>query len=256
MKKTLKVMVLVASICTTLQGCKNTINNPQLPMETPIETTTVIEVAVVTEETIDPALFHDVNSLYIFANKSNPLPEGYEPSDLVLVKDVLSTRDNWTLRKPCYDAYVTMVNDALEDGVEIVCGSAYRSAAYQEELYNYYAAKHGKEAADTFSSRPGYSDHQTGLCVDVVQGYGGYDGYNYSQNFKNCDIGIWMYENAHKYGFVLRYPEGKEDITGYVFEPWHYRYVGEDIANKMYEISPDLTMEEYFDVSGGKEYKD
>lgn len=122
--------------------------------------------------------------------------------------------------------------------------SGFRSYDYQTQLYQNYVNKDGKEAADTYSARPGYSEHQTGLAFDILNGAGGLLGEN-PQDEKAVE---WLHSHAHKYGFIVRFQEGKEAITGYQAEAWHLRYVG-DIAEKIY--TSNLTLEEYFGVEGG-----
>ncbi len=192
--------------------------------------------------TLDPAIFNDVNGLLILASKTHPLPEGYEPSDLVGI-NVKVNKSGLSLRKEAAAAIEEMFAAASEDGITLVLGSSYRSAAYQEKLYNNYVAKDGEELASKYSSKPGQSEHQTGLAVDISDASGA----TYlSQKFKDTEEGKWLKDNAHRFGFIMRYPEGKEDITGYMFEPWHFRYVGIDYATKIYEA--DTTFEEYFGI--------
>ena len=122
--------------------------------------------------------------------------------------------------------------------------SGFRSYEYQTQLYQNYINKDGKEAADTYSARPGYSEHQTGLAFDILNGTGGLLGEN-PQDEKAIE---WLHSHAHEYGFIVRFQEGKEAITGYQAEAWHIRYVG-DIAEKIY--ASKQTLEEYFGVEGG-----
>ena len=122
--------------------------------------------------------------------------------------------------------------------------SGFRSYEYQTKLYQNYVNKDGKEAADTYSARPGYSEHQTGLAFDILNGAGGLLGDN-PQDEKAIE---WLHSHAHEYGFIVRFQEGKEAITGYQAEAWHLRYVG-DIAEKIY--TSNITLEEYFGVEGG-----
>ena len=122
--------------------------------------------------------------------------------------------------------------------------SGFRSYEYQTKLYQNYVNKDGKEAADTYSARPGYSEHQTGLAFDILNGTGGLLGEN-PQDEKAIE---WLHSHAHEYGFIVRFQEGKEAITGYQAEAWHLRYVG-DIAEQIY--TSKLTLEEYFGVEGG-----
>lgn len=199
--------------------------------------------------------FEDVDSLLLLANKQHPLPKGYEPSDLVTV-NVVSASPGLQLRKEAAEALAEMFAAAKEDGVNLVLGSAYRSASYQSQLWNGYESKYGRARADQISSRSGYSDHQTGLAVDLVRGDGTMNGVNYNESFETTAEGTWLREHAHEYGWILRYPKDKEEITGYVYEPWHYRYVGVEYATAIYEVDEFESFEEYFGIEGGKEYKE
>ena len=117
--------------------------------------------------------------------------------------------------------------------------STYRTFEYQNNLYNGYVENFGIYYADHCSARPGHSEHQTGLAVDVEGSNKDYDNFEKSIEFK------WMQNNAHKYGFILRYPKGKTHITGFKYEPWHYRYVGKMVAEIIYK--ENITLEEYYD---------
>ncbi|MBR6948725.1 MAG: M15 family metallopeptidase [Bacilli bacterium] len=134
--------------------------------------------------------------------------------------------------------YEAMAKQAAKEGLKLVATSSYRSYEYQEELYNNYAKRDGKEAADTYSGRPGYSEHQTGLAVDLYNGKELYTEFEKTKEFE------WMQKNAHKYGFILRFPKDKEKLTGYEYESWHYRYVGEKIATYIHDNN--LCFEEYY----------
>ena len=200
--------------------------------------------------TLDPEQdprFSDHNSILLCANKSHPLPADYTPGDLVTV-DVAQKYGNARLRNEAADAMKKMFDAAKADGVTLMIGTGFRDYAFQESIYNGYVSQSGQEYADTISSRPGYSDHQTGLCADLS----GPDDETYlDQSFIDTTAGQWLYTHAHEYGFIMRYPKGKDAITGYSYEPWHYRYVGKNTAEAMYNISPDLTFEEYFGIAGG-----
>jgi LAS superfamily LD-carboxypeptidase LdcB len=196
----------------------------------------------------EDARLSDTNSILLIANKKHKLPDGYVPSDLVEITSVPKQDRQEMMRREAADALVAMFDAASQQGVQLYLTSAYRSYDYQVELYNGYVAENGQAYADSISSRPGYSDHQTGLACDLGQT----DMADMlDQNFIETDAGQWLYAHAHEYGFILRYPQGKEAITGYDYEPWHYRYVGVDTATAMYNISPDETMEEYFHIEGG-----
>ena len=130
-----------------------------------------------------------------------------------------------------------MSKDAKEVGLNIIAVSTYRSYFYQQELYNNYVKTMGEKKALLASAKPGHSEHQTGLALDVMGSNGDYNKFENTPEFK------WMRHNAYKYGFILRYPKGKEHITGFKYEPWHYRYVGKKIAKEIYENN--ITLEEY-----------
>lgn len=129
--------------------------------------------------------------------------------------------------------------DAQAQGINISNSySGYRSYQYQTQLYNNYVNQHGEEAANTFSAKPGFSEHQTGLTFDLKDFNG--------QLVEDPITSQWIKDNCAKYGFILRYPEGKEDITGYIYEPWHLRYVGEEVANQI--MNNNTTLEQYLGV--------
>jgi len=176
------------------------------------------------------------NSLDTLVNKNHRLDKFYKPNDLVLL-DTRYSNENKFLREEAKINFEKLSSDASKLGYKIIATSTYRSYFYQNELYNYYVKSKGMEYADRCSARPGHSEHQTGLAVDVMGSNEDYDEFELSIEFN------WMINNAHKYGFILRYPKGKEHITGFKYEPWHYRYVGKDIATFIYENK--LTLEEY-----------
>lgn len=195
--------------------------------------------------------FYQTDSLLLIANKSHKLPDGYVPSDLTEITGLPMQDASEYMRREAASALQEMFSAAAEEGVSLYLVSAYRSQDVQAMLYNSYVSRDGQEAADTYSSRPGYSDHQTGLACDLGQT----DGAGLlSQDFINTAAGQWLYQHAHEYGFVLRYPQGKEAITGYMYEPWHYRYVGRENAAAIYAVSPDESIEEYYGISGGQTY--
>ncbi|MFB1082959.1 D-alanyl-D-alanine carboxypeptidase family protein [Jeotgalibacillus sp. JSM ZJ347] len=178
-----------------------------------------------TPETLEePIYVKDV----LIANKQYPLPSGYAPGE----------------NPEARAAYNEMQAAALEAGYSLVAFSTYRSYDYQTDLYNRYVEQHGQEEADRFSARPGYSEHQTGLGFDI--GAEGQEEHWASDSFKDTEEAKWLAENAHQYGFILRYPAGKEHITGYQYESWHFRYLGKDLATKVYNSG--LTLEEYLGI--------
>lgn len=159
----------------------------------------------------------------------------YEPEELV----PLGPYGSWgELQSEAYEAFAALVGGAEEAGFRIWSNSPYRSYARQRGIYGSYAARYGYRVADTYSARPGYSEHQTGLAVDIsVRG----DAYS---RFGGTPAFEWVSAHAHEYGWILRYGEGMSYITGYRYEPWHYRYVGVEAATYIYEH--ELTFEEYY----------
>lgn len=172
-----------------------------------------------------------VKPLYVdgilVANKDYGLPSNYAPES--------GSEDTEAMQ-----AFNEMKKAAKKDGLEINVRSGYRNYDTQVQLYNNYVQRDGKAAADRYSSVPGFSEHQTGLALDISTG-------NHQKSigpwFDEKPQAKWLYENAYKYGFILRYPKGKEDITGYMYESWHYRYIGKE-HSKNFKMN-DLTLEEY-----------
>ncbi len=174
----------------------------------------------------------------LIANKTYYLPENYKPTDSYNS----NITDNCTtcINKDVMSAFNEMKSDISSLGMSLRIVSGYRSYNTQKYLYNSYVNRDGKDAADTYSARAGFSEHQTGLCFDV----------NYAGSaFDSTPEAKWIHDNAYLYGFILRYPKGKEDITGYMYESWHLRYVGKDLAKKLYNDGDWVTLEEYFGIT-------
>lgn len=184
----------------------------------------------------------DPKSIWIISNKQNPLPAEYEPTDLVAV-------GNERLRSEAATAIMQLVAAAKSNNINLSYVSGYRSYSYQQTIYSNYVRQSGQAKADTFSARPGYSDHQTGLAIDVGNSDGSCE---LAICFGNTAGGSWVTANAYLYGFVVRYPEGTEEITGYQYEPWHLRYVGVWLATKIRD-NPQ-TLEEYFGLPAAPNY--
>lgn len=158
----------------------------------------------------------------LIVNKSYGLPEDYDPG----------------LQPIAETAFEELSADAAAEGLDIYIGSSYRSYAYQVEIYNNYSALYGWEQADTFSARPGHSEHQTGLTIDCN---------TINDAFSETPEAAWLAQHCAEYGFIIRFPEGKENITGYQYEPWHIRYVGKETAKEIQKYN--LTLEEYLGVT-------
>ena len=179
----------------------------------------------------------NLNTFYTLVNKYNYLKEEFVPNNLVEMTTPYS-KEGIYLVEEARDNFYKLVDKAKEEGLTIRAISAYRGYTYQKRLYDKYVEADGVNKADTYSARPGYSDHQTGLVVDVDNTISSFE------NFTNTKEYQWMLDNSYKYGFILRYPSGKESITGYQFESWHYRYVGLKLAKKI--KASNLTFDEYF----------
>lgn len=169
----------------------------------------------------------DPSSLTVVVNKQNPLsPPQWAPSDLTGL-NVSATKSGLTLRQPAAEAASVLFDAAAADGISLSVVSAYRSYDYQVGTYQHWVNQQGASAADRISARPGYSEHQTGLAMDVV----GADGACTLQTcFESTAAGRWVAEHAAEHGWVVRYPAGAESVTGYSYEPWHLRYVGREAA--------------------------
>ncbi len=186
------------------------------------------------------------DSIDVLVNKHFKLPEEYKPDDLVypdvpfIFEEKIEKR---MMRKPAAEALKQMFDAAKEDGVYLAGASAYRSHATQKALFDRYVKQDGLEKARTYSALPGTSEHETGLAIDVS----GSDGKCAASDcFAGSKEALWMAEHAPEYGFIIRYPEGKESITGYQYEPWHLRYVGVETAKAI--ADKQETLEEYLGV--------
>lgn len=191
----------------------------------------------------------DPASIWVVSNKQRPLsPADFAPGDLSMPEGV-ENEFSQPLREPAARAVESLVAAAAADGLNVRIISAYRDYATQVALYNGYVARDGQEAADTYSARPGHSEHQTGLAVDFDDHGACY----LASCFGETPAGSWLAEHAAEYGFVLRYPEGKQEVTGFMPEPWHFRYVGPELAEEM-RASGVTTLEEFFGLPAAPGY--
>ena len=164
----------------------------------------------------------------LIASKKYPLPTTFAPGE----------------SKEAREKFEEMAAESVLSGFKLTAFSTYRSFEYQTGLYQRYVDKDGHEKADRYSARPGYSEHQTGLAFDI--GEVNQEQLWLTSEFGESEAGKWLSANAHRYGFIMRYPLGKEEITGYMYESWHYRYVGTEIAEEIYEQK--ITLEEYLGI--------
>ncbi|UWX95956.1 M15 family metallopeptidase [Arthrobacter zhaoxinii] len=182
------------------------------------------------------------DSVTLVVNKQRPLAADYVPPDLVDAGGLL-------LRAEAAAAYAGMVSAAAAEGVSISPVSGYRSREDQSQLHTSYTERYGQEGADSLSARPGFSEHETGLAVDI----GNPDGLCALETcFEGTAAGSWAAANAHRYGFLIRYPAGAEQITGYAYEPWHLRYVGPEVAGGVHEAG--VTLEEFLGLPAAPGY--
>lgn len=196
----------------------------------------------------NPQLITDMDSLFVLTNKANYFPDDFTPKNLVNPNTKYAGGgDRNKLRDVAANALDLLVQDASKIGYDIQHISAYRSIAYQRGLFDRYVKKDGIEKANQYSSKPGYSEHHTGLSVDVSSPS---MNFGLGQEYGVKKEGIWLSENAHKYGFVIRYQKGKEDLTGYTYEPWHLRYFGVPMATYLKESN--LCYEEFIGLQVGK----
>jgi len=196
----------------------------------------------------------DPNSIWVIVNKQHPLqPISYAPTDLRYPSVPLRVPGlpEMQMRNVAATALEQMFAAANAVGLHLVVSTAYRSYSYQQTLYDGYVSSQGQAAADQGSARPGFSEHQTGLAVDIRNSS---DTCSLESCFGTTPEGEWLAANCYKYGFILRYPADKETITGYEYEPWHFRYVGTSLSNEMHKDRIE-TLEEFFGVSGGTTYK-
>lgn len=189
-------------------------------------------------------------SIWVLVNKKHPLdPLSYTPdltNPAVALKPGRRAEElqiSKVVAKPLDDMFTA----ASTAGRHLMLSSGYRSYTYQIRVYNSIVSTKGQSAADEESARPGYSEHQTGLAVDVAPLNGRCE---LHQCFESTSEGQWVATNAYKYGFIVRYPKDKQTVTGYEYEPWHLRYVGQELAGEMHK-QHITTLEEFFDISGG-----
>ncbi|RZT59496.1 D-Ala-D-Ala carboxypeptidase [Microcella alkaliphila] len=194
----------------------------------------------------------DPASIWVVVNKLRPLdPIDFTPPDLVTAP--VSATNPATMRAEVADALVALFDAArVEEGIELQSQSAYRSHATQSTIYANGVAANGVEYTDRFSARPGHSEHQTGLAVDI--GVPGGE-CSFQACFGELPAGVWLAENAHRFGFLLRYPDGAQPIVGFDYEPWHFRYIGVELAAEMHEQGV-ATLEEFFDLQPASDYAD
>jgi LAS superfamily LD-carboxypeptidase LdcB len=194
-----------------------------------------------------PYIVSNPSSILVLANKSNNLPSSYIPRNLVVPNVAFPFQEyneKKLMRQDAALAIEEMFRAAKADGINLYAVSGYRSYATQSSIFDLNARKYGSvEKANQFSAKPGQSEHQTGLAIDITSAS---MNYGLSQAFGDAKEGKWLRENAYKYGFILRYQQGKQAVTGYQYEPWHFRLVGKEAAKEI--TFKNITLEEYLEA--------
>ena len=235
--KDIKTTLVTKNKTSTTKTIKSTTTTTNKP--TTKKTTTTTTTTKKVDTTVSNTQGLKIIDGILIVNKSYPLPKDYVPTNTY--KNATGLNYCTTcIDKEAYEKYKEMKADATALGLNIWIQSGYRSYSLQESLYNKYVNRDGKVAADTYSARPGHSEHQTGLAFDLN---------SISDEFQYTDEGKWVNNNCYKYGYILRYPKGKENITGYKYESWHLRYVGKDLATKLYNNGDWITLEEHFNLT-------
>jgi zinc D-Ala-D-Ala carboxypeptidase len=257
-----KNIVLIGSVTVLFSGCSqinslldklpfasNDTNNKQQTQqdESPINDPLSLESIFFNEikEVDGKNVIQNSTNVMALVNKEFYLPEDYIPEDLVKPEVEFSFKEEdiekSLMRKEAAEALEKMFADAAKNGIEIFAVSGYRSYSRQKSLYEAEINRVGKEKAEQAVAIPGASEHQSGLAMDISSRS---NKLYLNEAFANTIEGKWLKENAHRFGFILRYPKEKKDITNYMYEPWHFRYVGVKAASIMYEHN--WTLEEYF----------
>lgn len=259
LERTLRTTLLVLGAVSVIAGCsapKPVPVPPSPPVQSPVPAPAQPQPTPSTPPASKPAtgdgkgtqIAAKPNDIAVMVNKSIMLPDGYRPSDLVEpnVMFIFNEKDEKRLmRKEAAAALERMFAGAKKDGIYLGGVSGYRSYETQVSLFAYYVKTQGEEQARKYSAEPGHSEHQTGLAMDIS----GSDGKCAADDcFAGTPEATWLAKHAPEYGFIIRYPKGKEQITGYNYEPWHVRYVGTAIAAAI--SAKGITLEEYFGLAG------
>lgn len=237
----------VVGMLTVMSGCSSSLAGQWIQQRSVEESPPVVETTPEPQET--PSVGSKEMDVLVDQGPLSPSGKSYGYYDSVeptYVNGVLLVNKEYALPRSygsgedpeAYQALQKLQAAAWKAGYSLPVASGFRSFDYQEELYNDYVAVDGVEKADTYSAWPGHSEHQTGLAFDV--GW-------VNLQFAYTGAGKWLAAHAHEYGFIVRYPKGKEHVTGYQYEPWHIRYLGKDLAEKVYQSG--LCLEEYLGVA-------
>lgn len=250
-----KVILLVIVVVLIAGGIFLITRSPNKPEQVLSQTTTqtTTDSSDTSSDVFDKNAYSltDPSSIWVIVNKKHAIPISFTPNlgvpavRLRLAESEQQMQIDTKLDKPLQDMFAA----AKKDDVELVFGSGYRSGVLQKQFYDSYVRKDGKEKADTYSARPGHSEHQTGLALDVTSASGKC---HLTACFADMPEGKWLAAHAHEYGFIIRYPKNKQAITGYQYEPWHIRYVGEELASQLHTTKQ--TLEEFFNLEAAPTY--
>ncbi len=243
-----RVTLLTLFILFITMGCHKVSQPPSTPIPViqqpqldSIKDTFTLKIGEATKDAIS---YKDVASVTVLVNKQNELPSDYVPPDLVEVDIPFTFKEKAEkrmLRQEAAEKLAELFKEAKTNGIILYGVSGYRSYQTQKYLFSSFIQRFGnEEEANQISARPGESEHQTGLAMDVTSQS---VNFGLEQKFGDTEEYAWLKDNAHHYGFIERYPKGKEYLTEYIYEPWHLRYVGVELATKLYEEK--ITYEEY-----------
>lgn len=242
--------ILIAAGGIIVYGVNKKANNPATFMSPQPETTTPEQPAPETAAPVFNSTQHtttDPSSIWFIVNKAISLASTYQPADIVVPNVPLQSgksTQEMSLRREPASALESMFAAAAEQGVQLKLASGYRSYDLQGHYYNSLVKSLGAEEANKVSAKPGTSEHQTGLAADIAS-YSN-DVCHLETCFGTMAEGQWLANNAHTYGFIIRYPQSKTAITGYNYEPWHIRYVGKELAAELQKT--EQTLEEFFNI--------
>ena len=222
---------------SAIQTNQNTsVETTPTPSPTPSPTSTP-------EPTVEPTVdTTTLSSIQKITNKSHPIDSGYVPANLTIVN--VNSNGTQYLRSEAASELVKMFAAAHKDGIDLYLVSGYRSYAQQLALYNTYVSTDGKALADSYDAIPGACEHQLGLAVDLSDDNRDHD---IDDSFESTAAYQWLLKHSYEYGYILRFPPGKESITGIAYNPWSFRYIGIEEAKKVYDSG--LTLEEYYKVN-------
>lgn len=249
--KKLALLLLIVS-AASLTGYNVAHLKQQTPAQSVVTKSTITKKSVATFDKTQNST-SDPSSIWVVVNKQHALqPKSYVPSDLVVPNVPLRVPGNESMQLGQVSAVALekMFADAKAQGLSLMLSSGYRSYSYQVSLYNSYVKSSGQIFADNISARPGFSEHQTGLAADIEPASQKCD---VDKCFGDLPEGKWLAANAYKYGFIVRYTDGNQSITGYAPEPWHIRYVGVGLATELHNINVS-TLEQFFGITGGASY--